>query len=144
MKPIKFKHFNTNFAEGQDEYNSLPALRLDSDQGEVITCWELSFKERLILLVTGKVWMNLISFNKPLTPSLLSINRKDMYSHKEDKVKLLDKARIWFKATVSMDAKLWRVKYSDGMNSGLITNGAARVQAQHKGNTIYIDYNVKL
>lgn len=84
MKPIKFKHVNTEFAKDQEQYNTLPALRLDTPEGHVITCWKMTPKERLKVLFTGKVWMNLMSFNKPLTPSLLSTDRKDMYSHIDD------------------------------------------------------------
>lgn len=89
MKPIKFKHQNVVFAENQDEYLNLPALKLDS--GEVISCWKMSFKERLTVLFTGKVWLSLLSFNKPLTPSLLSINRKELYTHSDDNISFLRK-----------------------------------------------------
>ena len=84
MKPIKFKHQNVEFAKNQDEYNTLPALRIDSPQGEVISCWKLSIIERVKLLISGKIWLSLMSFNKPLTPSFMSVNRKDVYSHPED------------------------------------------------------------
>ncbi|MEN6566771.1 MAG: hypothetical protein ABFC57_10760 [Veillonellales bacterium] len=80
MKPIKFKHQNIIFAENQPEYQPLPALKINSEQGEVISCWGLSIKERLIILFTGRVWVSLMSFNKPLTPSYLSVKRKDVYS----------------------------------------------------------------
>lgn len=84
MKPIKFKHQNVVFAENQDEYLNLPALKLDS--GEVISCWKMSFKDRFKVLLTGKVWISLLSFNKPLTPYLMSINRKEIYKHLDDKI----------------------------------------------------------
>ena len=80
MKPIKFKHQNIIFAENQPEYQPLPALKINSEQGEVISCWGLSIKERLIILFTGRVWVSLMSFNKPLIPSYLSVKRKDVYS----------------------------------------------------------------
>lgn len=54
MKPIKFKHQNITFAENQPEYGSLPALKLDTPEGHVITCWKLSFKERLRILFFGR------------------------------------------------------------------------------------------
>jgi len=47
MKPIKFKHSNVVFAENQDEYNSLPALRLNGAEGHVITCHKLTLLERI-------------------------------------------------------------------------------------------------
>ena len=87
MKPIKFKHQNTVFAEDQPEYNPLPALKIAGYKGETISCWKLSFKERIKVLFFGVIWMNLLSFNKPLTPSFLTVNRKDAYSHPNDEIK---------------------------------------------------------
>lgn len=84
MKPIKFKHSNVVFAKDQPEYQQLPALKLDTPEGEVISCWKMSIKERIIILFTGKMWLSLMSFNKELTPSYLSVNRKDVYSHSDD------------------------------------------------------------
>lgn len=83
MKPIKFKEANVTFAKDQPEYQQLPALKLETQQGEVITCWNLTFKERLKILFTGKLWMCLLSFNKPLTPSFLSVNKSDLFTKKK-------------------------------------------------------------
>ena len=87
MKPIQFKHQTTIFAENQPEYIPIPTLKIDSPNGEVISCWSLSFKERIRVLIFGEVWMSLSTFNKPLTPSMLSTNRKDLYFHPEDNIK---------------------------------------------------------
>jgi len=87
MRPVKFKHLNVEFGKNQDEYNTLPALRLDTPQGEVISCWKISFKERIKILFFGRVWLSLMSFNKPLNPSYMSVNRKDVYSHSDDSVR---------------------------------------------------------
>lgn len=81
MKPIKWKHSNTVYAENQDEYRNLPSLKLDTPEGHVISCWKMSFKERMRVLIFGRVWMNLLSFNRPLTPSLLTTQKKDLYHH---------------------------------------------------------------
>ena len=78
MRPIKFKEQNITFAENQPEYLPLPAFKNNSPQGEVISCWKLSFAERLKLLITGKLWVSLLSFNKPLTPSYFSVNKSDV------------------------------------------------------------------
>ena len=80
MKPIEFKHQNVVFAKDQPEYMPLPALRLNTPQGEVISCWKMSARERIKVLFTGKIWVSLISFNNPLTPSYLTVNRKEVYS----------------------------------------------------------------
>jgi len=84
MKPIEFKHQNIVFAKDQPDYQPLPALKINSPQGEVITCWELSFKERLKVLFSGCIWLSLMTFNKPLTPTFLSVNREDVYQHSDD------------------------------------------------------------
>jgi hypothetical protein len=84
MKAIKFKHQNIVFAENQPEYQQLPALKLDTKEGQVISCWKLNFLERVIILFTGKMWVSLMTFNKPLTPTFLSVKRKDVYSHPDD------------------------------------------------------------
>lgn len=45
MKPKKFKGQNIVFGENQPEYQPLPGLVLPGNEGEVITCWELSDAE---------------------------------------------------------------------------------------------------
>lgn len=78
MKPIHFPEANIIFAKEQPEYEPLPAFREDSPKGEVITCQKLSFKERLIVLFTGRVWLAMLTFNKPLTPIFMSVKKSDM------------------------------------------------------------------
>ena len=78
MKPIEFKEQNTIFAKDQPEYQPLPALKMNTIEGQVISCWKLSFKERMKLLFTGKVWMSLMMFGNPLTPSYLTVNKKEL------------------------------------------------------------------
>ena len=84
MKPTTFKHQNIVFAKDQPEYQPLPALKLDTPEGEVISCWKMSWKERINVFITGRVWLSLMSFNKPLTPSFMSVNRKNVYYHPDD------------------------------------------------------------
>ena len=97
MKPTEFKHQNIIFAKDQPEYTPLPALRLDSKNGEVISCWKMSLKERLIVLFTGRVWLSLLSFNKPLTPSFMAVKRKEVYHHPDDAKSLVNKVKKIFK-----------------------------------------------
>ena len=85
MKPIEFKHQNIVYAKDQPEYQPLPALKLKTNEGQVICCWKMSLKERLKGLITGNIWVSLMSFNKPLTPHLISVNRKDVFSIPNDK-----------------------------------------------------------
>ena len=78
MKPIRFKEVNIEFAKDQPEYNTLPAYRDQGQQGEVITCWKLSFKERFRILFGANIWLCLLSFHKPLTPSFMSTKKSDV------------------------------------------------------------------
>ena len=80
MKSIKFKECNTQYAKDQDQYNTLPALKIKGEEGHVVTCWKLSFLEKIKLLFGAKVWVSTMTFNKPLQPMLLSTSRKDHYS----------------------------------------------------------------
>jgi len=84
MKPIEFKNQNIVFAKDQPEYQPLPALKLDGISGEVISCWHLSFKERIKILFTGNIWACLVTFKKPLTPMMLSVDREDFFVTPED------------------------------------------------------------
>ena len=72
MKPISFKEQNVVFAEDQPGYISLPAYRDDS--GQVISCWQLTWKERLSILCTGRLWMRVFTFNELLQPCMLEAN----------------------------------------------------------------------
>lgn len=78
MKPIEFPEQNVVFAKDQPEYLPLPAFKSNDPMGQVISCWELSFRERLRILFTGKLWVSLASFHKPLTPSLFSTKKSDV------------------------------------------------------------------
>ena len=79
MKPKKFKGSNTVFAINQDEYENLPALRMESKKGEVIICMGLSLKERIRVMFRGRIWVSFLTFNKPLTPTFLSTKKSDHF-----------------------------------------------------------------
>lgn len=80
MKPIEFKEQNVVYAKDQPEYLPLPAHKVDSPQGEVISCWKLSFTERIRILFSGILWVSLLSFNKPLTPSFFTTKKSDLFT----------------------------------------------------------------
>lgn len=76
MKLIKFREQTTVFAKHQNQYLPLPAhYTLD---GTVTCCWELSFKERLRLLFTGKIWHQILTFNSALQPQALMIDKPEL------------------------------------------------------------------
>lgn len=76
MKATKFKEQNVTFAENQPEYTPLPAYK--DPGGEVVFCMGPSFTERVRVLFTGKIWVSLLTFNKPLTPSFHSTKKSDL------------------------------------------------------------------
>lgn len=82
MKPIKFPEVNCTYAENQPEYMPLPVFKDSGSEGACISCWELSFKERLRILFTGKLWVSLWTFHKPLTPSLFTTKKSDVLTNK--------------------------------------------------------------
>jgi hypothetical protein len=73
MKIIKLKGHNVVYAENQPEYLPLPAHR--TEDGVVTSCWGLSFRERIKVLITGRMYLQLFTFNKPLQPIILTVNK---------------------------------------------------------------------
>lgn len=69
MKAVPFKEANVLFARDQKQYNPLTAFKDES--GVVVSCWELSWLDKMRVLFTGKVWLKLHTFNQPLQPQLL-------------------------------------------------------------------------
>lgn len=82
MKPVKFKEQNCTFAKNQPEYLPLPAHKIDEPEGRIISCWKLSFIERIRLLINGRLWVSLMSFNKRLTPSYFTTKKSDLFNKK--------------------------------------------------------------
>jgi hypothetical protein len=77
MKPIKFRGMNVTFAENQPEYLPLPALVADMENGgqNVISCWKLTWWERITVLFTGVMWINSLKFDHALQPVLPETTR---------------------------------------------------------------------
>jgi len=73
MKPIGFKEQTCIYAENQPEYVPLPVFK--TDDGEVISCWAMTWRERLSVLLTGKIWWSVLTFNNPLQPQQPYVNR---------------------------------------------------------------------
>lgn len=78
MKPVEFKEQNVVYAKDQKEYMPLPALRFDD--GTVISCWKMSWKELFKIVLHRKVWVSVLTFNKPLQPLLVSSDSKELFT----------------------------------------------------------------
>lgn len=73
MNPIKFKEQNFTYTKPEsmtdEECSSLPVYKQNN---EIISCWKMSFKERIKALFTGKVWFCVMSYSQP--PIWLDVN----------------------------------------------------------------------
>jgi hypothetical protein len=58
------------YAQNQPEYIPLPAWKQDGPEGLRVTRWKLSWKERFDILLTGSIWIRILTFNNPLQPIL--------------------------------------------------------------------------
>ena len=79
MKIGTFPEVTVIFAKDQPQYRPLPAYRIEGDpKGRVICCWELSWRERLVLLFRGVLWHQILTFNHPLQPQLITTRKPEM------------------------------------------------------------------
>ena len=81
MKLIGFPEQTVVIAKDQPEYLPLPAHRFEGDaQGRIAFCWQLSWRERLSVLLRGVLWHQVLTFNQPLQPQFLAIEKPAMPS----------------------------------------------------------------
>ena len=72
MKAIKTKDTNCVYAENQDEYLSLPVCK--TDDGVITSCWKFSLWERIKILLFGKLYLQILTFNNSLQPVRLDVH----------------------------------------------------------------------
>jgi len=72
MKPISFPQQNCIYAKDQIKFLPLPVYK-DPD-GQVISCWALTLRERFKLLFTGRMWWRQLPFNSSLQAVLPEID----------------------------------------------------------------------
>jgi hypothetical protein len=68
-----FEQSEIVYAKDQPEYNPLPTLK-DAD-GTVLSRWKLTWKERFLVLLFGDVYLFQMTFNRPLQPVSIEIER---------------------------------------------------------------------
>ncbi len=78
MVAIKFREHTVVYAKDQPEYLPLPAYSFGDAQGRIACCYKLSWRERLTLLITGRIWHQILTFGGPLQPQRLSIEKPEM------------------------------------------------------------------
>lgn len=72
MIPITFTHANFIYGANQeaDGYLPLPCYRNDQ---ETISCWQLTWRERLSVLFTGRLWLRQLNYRRPLQPQQIMV-----------------------------------------------------------------------
>jgi len=71
VRPIEFPEQTTTWAKNQPPYLPLPAY---SDERETISLWSLTWKERLRVMFTGRLWLRQLNFGQPLQPQKLTVD----------------------------------------------------------------------
>lgn len=71
MGPIEFEQQNVVFAKDQPEYLPLPAHV--QEDGTVTTIWKLTEDELAEINKTGKIRIQVLTFNHPLQPIRISV-----------------------------------------------------------------------
>jgi hypothetical protein len=68
--PIEFPEQTVVWAKNQPPYLPLPA---HTNERETISCWQLTWRERLTVLLKGRLWLRQLNFGEPLQPQCPSI-----------------------------------------------------------------------
>ena len=76
MIPVSFTGQNAVFAKDQPEYLPLPAHC--DEAGRLTCCWKLSWRERLRVLLTGRMWQQVLTFNARLQPQKLCTTKPEL------------------------------------------------------------------
>ena len=71
VNPIAFPQQTTVWAKNQPPYLPLPAYTNDR---ETITCWQLTWRERIAVFLLGRLWLRQINLGQPLQAQAPSIN----------------------------------------------------------------------
>lgn len=73
MENVKFEGCNVVYGTGQPEYTPLHAQK----SGNItITCYKLTFKERIKILFSGRLWLGQMNFGDPLQPQLPALDKE--------------------------------------------------------------------
>lgn len=76
MNPIEFESVNQIYAKDQKEYRPLPAHC--SEDGTVTTCWELTDEELAEIVKTKRMFLQQLTFRRPLQPVMLSVAQPEL------------------------------------------------------------------
>ncbi len=77
MKPVNFKEATHTIGENREDVE--PMRVSISENNEFISCWELTLKERLKALITGKIYLSLHTQGKGVQPSFMTTNKWELF-----------------------------------------------------------------
>jgi hypothetical protein len=79
MRPTEFPEMNSVYGKGSKRFLPLPAHTTGA--GHVITCWKPTIKDRIKILITGRIWCSQLTDKKGLQPQYLTANRLDIFTY---------------------------------------------------------------
>ena len=82
LKAKDFSESNLVYAKDQKEYSPLPVHY--SKNGEVTSCWELNDEQIEKIKETKCLWLHVLTFNQPLQPLAMSVDKNDFISIQPD------------------------------------------------------------
>ena len=86
MEPVDFEleqtaflppHDLVTYAKDQPEYRPLPVARLHGAEGRVISRWTLTAEERARIAAGEDLYIELLTFGRPLQPILPTVGLRD-------------------------------------------------------------------
>lgn len=85
MTPVKFDGYNAELAKDQPQFQTLPVF-IDTTIVEkpMISCWQLSCKERFKLFFTGRLWLSQFTYGNKFQPILPTVNESDVLVRNEE------------------------------------------------------------
>lgn len=79
MKLVQFPEQTVVIAKDQPQYIPMPAHVYPGDVlGRVTCCWELTDDEIAEVLRTKRIWHTILTFDRPLQPQLLQVEKPEM------------------------------------------------------------------
>ena len=86
MKSVKFKESGIVFAKGDPIYETHVYMD-QSVRGEkdIVVCYKLNFWERLMVLVTGRIWLTQTTYDGILRPLWLTTIKKQLLTTRKQR-----------------------------------------------------------
>lgn len=76
MKPIEFEEQNAVYGANQEGVQPLPALK--TDDGRVISCWELTDEDFERIVESRKIYVAVQTFHQSLQPLYVTTDLNDV------------------------------------------------------------------